>query len=235
MLVPVKDMNGQQVGEVELSDAVFAAPINTALMHQALMRQLSNARLGTHDTKVRSEVSGGGKKPWRQKGTGRARQGSTRAPNWVGGGTVFGPTPRKYTKALPKKMQRSALRSALSVKAASGQVMVVDQITIDEPKTKSAVAMLSALGAAEQSVLLVMAEKSVPVWKSVRNIARVKSLQSGYLNIRDLLGHDLLLLTRDAVDSIELWLGVDAPTVEAVDGASAVEVADTAAPEEAEA
>lgn len=235
MLVPVKNMNGQQVGEVELSDAVFAAPINTALMHQALMRQLSNARLGTHDTKVRSEVSGGGKKPWRQKGTGRARQGSTRAPNWVGGGTVFGPTPRKYTKALPKKMQRSALRSALSVKAASGQVMVVDQITIDEPKTKSAVAMLSALGAAEQSVLLVMAEKSVPVWKSVRNIARVKSLQSGYLNIRDLLGHDLLLLTRDAVDSIELWLGVDAPTVEAVDGASAVEVADTAAPEEAEA
>jgi len=226
MLVPVKNMNGQQVGEVELSDAVFAAPINTAVMHQALMRQLSNARLGTHDTKVRSEVSGGGKKPWRQKGTGRARQGSTRAPNWVGGGTVFGPTPRKYTKALPKKMQRLALRSALSAKAANGQVMVIDQVVIDEPKTKAAVAMFSALGANEQSVLLVMAEKNVPVWKSVRNIPQAKSLQSGYLNIRDLLGYDLLLLTRDAVDSIGLWLGADAPAVETVD---------TAAPEEAEA
>ncbi len=124
MLVPVKNMNGQQVGEVELSDAVFAAPINTTVMHQALMRQLSNARLGTHDTKERGEVSGGGKKPWRQKGTGRARQGSTRAPNWVGGGIVFGPTPRKYTKAMPKKMQRLALRSALSVKLANDQMIV---------------------------------------------------------------------------------------------------------------
>ncbi|MFN3333215.1 MAG: 50S ribosomal protein L4 [Caldilinea sp.] len=234
MLVPVKNMNGQQVGEVELSDAVFAAPINTALMHQALMRQLANARLGTHDTKTRGEVSGGGKKPWRQKGTGRARQGSTRAPNWVGGGAVFGPTPRKYTKALPKKMQRSALRSALSVKAANGQVLVVDQVVIDEPKTKTAVKMLSALGANEQSVLLVMAEKNVPVWRSVRNIPQVKSLQSGYLNIRDLLGHDLLLLTRDAVDSIELWLGADAPAAGVADSV-VVEAADAVASEEAEA
>lgn len=234
MLVPVKNMNGQQVGEVELSDAVFAAPINTALMHQALMRQLANARLGTHDTKTRGEVSGGGKKPWRQKGTGRARQGSTRAPNWVGGGAVFGPTPRKYTKALPKKMQRSALRSALSVKAANGQVLVVDQVVIDEPKTKTAVKMLSALGANEQSVLLVMAEKNVPVWRSVRNIPQVKSLQSGYLNIRDLLGHDLLLLTRDAVDSIELWLGADAPAAGVADSV-VVETADAVVSEEAEA
>ncbi len=226
MLVPVKNMNGQQVGEVELSDAVFAAPINTAVMHQALVRQLSNARLGTHDTKVRSEVSGGGKKPWRQKGTGRARQGSTRAPNWVGGGTVFGPTPRKYTKALPKKMQRLALRSALSAKAAGGQILVVDSVSIDEPKTKSATKMLSALGVNEQSVLLVMAEKNVPVWKSVRNLPKVKSLQSGYLNIRDLLGYDMLLLTRDAVDSIELWLGVETTASEAG-------VAETAAEAEA--
>ncbi len=210
MLVPVKDMNGKQVGEVELSDAVFAAPINTSVMHQALVRQLSNARLGTHDTKVRSEVSGGGKKPWRQKGTGRARQGSTRAPNWVGGGTVFGPTPRKYTKAMPKKMQRLALRSALSSKAASGQLVVVDKVAIDEPKTKTAAKMLAALGVNEQSVLLVMAEKNIPVWKSVHNLPQVKSLQSGYLNIRDLLGHDMLLLTKDAVDAIEAWLAVPA-------------------------
>jgi len=210
MLVPVKDMNGKQVGEVELSDAVFAAPINTSAMHQALVRQLSNARLGTHDTKGRSEVRGGGKKPWRQKGTGRARQGSTRAPNWVGVGTVFGPTPRKYVKAMPKKMQRLALRSALSAKVANGQMVVVDKVVIDEPKTKTAAKMLAALGVNEQSVLLVMAEKNVPVWKSVHNLPQVKSLQSGYLNIRDLLGHDMLLLTKDAVDAIEAWLTVPA-------------------------
>lgn len=210
MLVPVKDMNGKQVGEVELSDAVFAAPINSSAMHQALVRQLSNARLGTHDTKGRSEVRGGGKKPWRQKGTGRARQGSTRAPNWVGGGTVFGPTPRKYVKAMPKKMQRLALRSALSAKVASGQMMVVDKVVIDEPKTKTAAKMLTALGVNEQSVLLVMAEKNAPVWKSVHNLPQVKSLQSGYLNIRDLLGYDMLLLTKDAVDAIEAWLTVPA-------------------------
>ncbi len=210
MLVPVKDMNGKQVGEVELSDAVFAAPINTSVMHQALVRQLSNARLGTHDTKVRGEVSGGGKKPWRQKGTGRARQGSTRAPNWVGGGTVFGPTPRKYVKAMPKKMQRLALRSALSSKVASGQLVVVEKVAMDEPKTKTAAKMLAALGVNEQSVLLVMAEKNIPVWKSVHNLPQVKLLQSGYLNIRDLLGHDLLLLTKDAVNAIEAWLAVPA-------------------------
>lgn len=214
MLVPVRNMSGQQVGEVELSDAVFAAPINTTVMHQALMRQLSNARLGTHDTKERGEVSGGGKKPWRQKGTGRARQGSTRAPNWVGGGTVFGPTPRKYTKAMPKKMQRLALRSALSAKLASDQIIVIDQVAIDAPKTKVAVKMLSALGIADQSVLLVTPEKNVAVWKSVHNLPQVKLLQFGYLNIRDLLGYDLLLLTRDAVDAIELWLGADVPAVE---------------------
>jgi len=214
MLVPVKNMNGQQVGEVELSDAVFAAPINTTVMHQALMRQLSNARLGTHDTKERGEVSGGGKKPWRQKGTGRARQGSTRAPNWVGGGVVFGPTPRKYIKSMPKKMQRLALRSALSAKLASDQIVVIDQVAIDAPKTKTAVKMLSALGVADQSVLLVTPEKNVAVWKSVHNLPQVKLLQFGYLNIRDLLGYDLLLLTREAVDAIELWLGADAPVAE---------------------
>jgi large subunit ribosomal protein L4 len=170
--------------------------------------------LGTHDTKERGEVSGGGKKPWRQKGTGRARQGSTRAPNWVGGGVIFGPTPRKYTKSMPKKMQRSALRSALSVKLASDQVIVIDQVAIDAPKTKTAVKMLSALGVADQSVLLVTPEKNIAVWKSVHNIPQVKLLQFGYLNIRDLLGYDLLLLTRDAVEAIELWLGADVPAAE---------------------
>jgi large subunit ribosomal protein L4 len=225
MRVPVKDMSGKQVGEVELNDAVFAAPIHTTVMHQALVRQLSNARLGTHDTKVRSEVRGGGKKPWRQKGTGRARQGSTRAPNWVGGGTVFGPTPRKYTKALPKKMQRLALRSALSSKAADGKIVVVDRLAIEQPKTKTVVNMLSALGLQEQSVLLVVAEKTVPVWKSTNNLPEVKTMLSGYINVRDLLSQDVLLVTQDAVAHIEDWLSADL----------AIEVDDAQAAEEAEA
>jgi large subunit ribosomal protein L4 len=204
-------MSGKQIGELELSDAIFASPVNTSVMHQALVRQMSNARLGTHDTKTRGEVRGGGKKPWRQKGTGRARQGSTRAPNWVGGGTVFGPTPRKYVKALPKKMQRLALRSALSAKVAAGGLVVVDAMAIDTPKTKTVVNMLSALGIKDQTVLLVTAEKTLPVWKSANNIAEVKPLLSGYINVRDLLSHDTVVLTRSAVEHIENWLGADAP------------------------
>lgn len=209
MRVAVKDMNGQQVGELELSEAVFGAPINTSVMHQALVRQLSNARLGTHDTKGRSEVSGGGKKPWKQKGTGRARQGSTRAPNFIGGGVVFGPTPRKYTKALPKKMQRQALRSALSAKVQAGALIVVDKVAIDAPKTKTMVKMLSALGVGNKSTLLVLPAKTLPVWKSANNIPALKTLLSGYINVRDLLSHDAVVLTQDAVDYIEIWLGAD--------------------------
>ena len=213
MRVPLKDMSGKQVGELELSDAIFASPVNTSVMHQALVRQLSNARQGTHDTKSRGEVRGGGKKPWRQKGTGRARQGSTRAPNFVGGGTVFGPTPRKYVKAMPKKMQRLALRSALSVKVAAGALVVVDQVAIEAPKTKTVVNMLSALGLKDQTVLLVTAEKTLPVWKSVSNIAEVKPLLSGYINVRDLLSDETVLLTQDAVANIETWLGADVADV----------------------
>ena len=224
MRIPVRDMNGRQVGELELSDAVFATPVNTTVMHQALMRQMSNARLGTHDTKTRGEVRGGGKKPWRQKGTGRARQGSTRAPNWVGGGTVFGPTPRKYVKALPKKMQRLALRSALSVKAANGALVVVDKLDIPAPKTKTVVNMLSALGLKDQTVLLVTAEKTLPVWKSVNNLAEVKLQLSGYINVRDLLSHETVLLTQDAVEYIETWLGTD--VAEEFDAAAAGVAAD---------
>jgi large subunit ribosomal protein L4 len=192
------------------------------------VRQLSNARLGTHDTKVRSEVRGGGRKPWRQKGTGRARQGSTRAPNWIGGGTVFGPTPRKYTKSLPKKMQRMALRSALSAKLADGKIVVVDQLAIEQPKTKVVVNMLAALGLQAQSVLLVVAEKTAPVWKSTHNIPEVKTLLSGYINVRDLLSQDVLLVTQDAVTHIEDWLSADLAV-------EAFEVDDEQAAEEAEA
>lgn len=224
MLIPVKNVAGEQVGEIELSDAVFAAPVNNALMHQALVRQLANARLGTHDTKGRAEVSGGGRKPWRQKGTGRARQGSIRAPQWIGGGTVFGPTPRKYTQSLNKKMQRAALRSALSVKASARQIVVVDAITVDEPKTKQMVQILDNLGANGRSVLLVLAEKNEPVWRSAHNLPKVKTLISGYINVRDLLGHDTIVLAQDAAEHLDLWLGNDVKTVAGDMTASAPEV-----------
>jgi large subunit ribosomal protein L4 len=206
MLLPLKNIAGEQVGEVELSDAVFAAPVNKPLMHQVLLRQLSNARLGTHSTKTRGEVAGGGRKPFRQKGTGRARQGSIRASQWVGGGTVFGPRPRKYIKQLPKKMNAAALRSALSVKAAADEIVVVDALPFEAPKTKTVVHALSALGINSNSVLLVLAEKSTGVMRSAHNLPNVKTLLSGYLNIRDLLGYDKVLLSKDALEHLELWL-----------------------------
>lgn len=207
MQVPVKNMAGQQVGDVELNDAVFAASINPSLMHQALVRQLANARLGLHKTKERGEVAGGGKKPWRQKGTGRARQGSTRAPNFIGGGVVFGPRPRKYTQALPKKMQRAALRSALSVKAEAGQIIVVDGVQSDEYKTRVIAQMLSALGVSDSRVLMVLNEKNECVFRSGANLAKLTTILSGYINVRDLLGHDVVVLSNDAVKHIEQWLG----------------------------
>lgn len=211
MLLPVKDLTGKQVGEIEVSDAVFAAPVNATLMHQALVRQLANARLGTHKTKTRGEVRGGGRKPWRQKGTGRARQGSTTAPNWVGGGAVFGPTPRSYAKQMPRKMQQAALRSALTTKAQAGQVVVLDTLQTAEPKTKLFAAALRSLGVDGQSVLLVSAQKDDHVRRSTNNLAKLKLLPSGYLNVRDLLGHDVLLLSRDAVEHLEGWLGLYEP------------------------
>lgn len=222
MLLPLKNVTGQQIGEIELSDAVFAASVSKSLMHQALVRQLANARLGTHDTKVRWEVSGGGKKPWRQKGTGRARQGSIRAAQWIGGGTAFGPTPRKYTQALPKKMQRAALRSALTLKAASGRIVVVDQFMLDEAKTKNMVRVLDNLrledAQTQGSVLMVVAEKNEAVWRSTNNLPRVKAIVSGYINVRDLLGYDTVMLSQDAAEHIELWLGADAPAAAEANG-----------------
>lgn len=221
MLLPLKSMTGEQIGEIELSDAVFAAPVSKPLMHQALLRQLSNGRLGTHKTKTRSEVAGGGRKPFRQKGTGRARQGSIRAPQWVGGGTVFGPQPRKYIKRLPKKMNAAALRSALSVKAAADQIVVVDGLQMESPKTKTMVNTLAALGVNTGTVLLVLPEKLETVQRSAGNLANVKMLLSGYLNIRDLLGYDKLLLSKEAVEHLELWL-----TPANVDSAADDEMAD---------
>ncbi len=214
MLLPIKDMAGKQLGELEVSDAVFAAPVNKSLMHQALVRQLANARLGNHSTKTRGQVRGGGRKPWRQKGTGRARAGSTRSPNWVGGGTVFGPTPRSYEKAMPRKMRRAALRSAVSVKAAAEQIVVMDDFQMESPRTKEMLATLDALGGNGQTVLFVLAEKNENIQRSAGNLAQVKLLLSGYLNIRDLLGYDLLVFSKDAIEQVEEWL--TAPVAEDV-------------------
>src|SRR5210317_2177302 len=192
MLVPLRNMAGATVGEIELSDDVFGIEPNQGVMHQALVRQMANARLGTHKTKTRSEVAGGGRKPWRQKGTGRARQGSTRAVQWKGGGRAHTPRPRSYEQAMPKKMRRAALRSALSAKAAEAGIVVIDEITLAEPKTRLMVEALGKL-VGESSALVLMAEKDQSydtVMRSADNLADAKILLASYLNVRDLLGYD---------------------------------------------
>ena len=209
MKVDVFDMKGKKVKQVELPAVVFEAPINVDLMHQAYVRQMANARLGTHKTKTRSEVSGGGRKPWRQKGTGRARQGSIRAVQWTGGGRVHTPRPRSYEQAMPKKMRRAALRSALSAKAAEAGIIVVDEVALEEPKTRL---MSEALGrlVGEASALVLMAEKDETydtVMRSADNLADTKVLLASYLNIRDLLGYDKVILPLKALDALNAHLG----------------------------
>jgi large subunit ribosomal protein L4 len=209
MKVDVFDMEGKKVKQVELPAVVFEAPINVDLMHQAYIRQMANARLGTHKTKTRSEVSGGGRKPWRQKGTGRARQGSTRSVQWTGGGRVHTPRPRSYEMDMPKKMRRAALRSALSAKAADAGIVVVDEVKLDEPKTRlMADAMDKLVG--DASVLVLMAEKDQSydtVMRSADNLGDTKILLAGYLNIRDLLGYDKVILPLKALDALKVHLG----------------------------
>jgi len=207
MQLVMKNMAGEQVGEIELSDAIFGASVNRGLMHQALLRQLANARLGTSKTKTRAEVRGGGRKPWKQKGTGRARQGSTTAPNFVGGGIVFGPSPRKYTQRMPQKMRQAALRSALSVKATGEQIVVLDQLSMEQPKTKAMVKTLENLGLGGRSVLVLLSERNTPVERSISNLPNAKALESGYLNVRDLLGYDVVVMSQAAVEHIHAWLG----------------------------
>ncbi len=206
MQVPVYNIEGEQVGEVELNDAIFGIEPNVPVMHQALVRQLANARQGTHSTKTRGEVSGGGRKPWRQKHTGRARQGSIRAPQWVGGGVVFGPKPRSYRKDMPKKMRRLALRSALSVKAAEGQIKVLDELQLSEIKTKVMVQVLDNLGI-EGSALILLPERNEAVELSARNLPEVKTLRASYLNVRDLLGYDTIIMPLASLQIIEQILG----------------------------
>jgi large subunit ribosomal protein L4 len=205
MLLPVYNMVGEKVGETELADEIFAVPINEAVMHQALLRQLANARLGTHKTKKRGEVSGGGRKPWRQKGTGRARQGSIRSPQWRKGGTVFGPQPRSYRQKMPRKMRRLAVRSALSVKAAAEQIILLDTLRMEESRTKQMLALLDSLGI-QDSALILLSKKDEAVERSARNVPEVKTLRANYLNIRDILGYDHLVLPLEALEVVEaIW------------------------------
>jgi len=212
MRVPVYNVNGNQVSETELRDDIFAATVNEAVMHQALVRQMANARQGTHKTKTRGEVAGGGRKPWRQKGTGRARQGSIRAPHWKGGGTVFGPTPRSYEQKMPRKMRRQALRSALSVKAAGSQVRVLDTLEMSAPRTKDVVAMLHNLGIGGASTLILVPQRDETVLRSVRNLPDVRTLVAQYLNVRDLLAFDYILVPMASLQVIEGILGTDVET-----------------------
>ncbi len=209
MKVDVMNIEGKKLRKIELPAEVFEAPINVDLMHQAYMRQMSNARLGTHKTKSRGEVSGGGRKPWRQKGTGRARQGTIRAPQWVGGGRVHAPRPRSYEKKMPRKMRRAALRSALSVKAAEASVIVVDDLVLAESKTRL---MADALGhlVGNASALLLLPEKDQGYEVAMRtseNIPEAKVLLAGYINIRDLLGFDKLVISLKTLDALKAHLG----------------------------
>lgn len=203
--VAVHNILGEVVDHIELKDEVFGVPQNQAVVHQAMVRQLANARQGTASTKTRGQVSGGGRKPYRQKGTGRARRGSSRSPLLRGGGVVFGLHPRSYRQAMPKKMRRLALRCVLSAKVAEGEMVVVDELALNEPKAKEMARILAALGVSS-SALIVTAEPDPNVYKSARNLERTKTLPANLLNVADLLSHRILMLTVAAVRRVEeVW------------------------------
>jgi large subunit ribosomal protein L4 len=206
MKVEVKNFEGATVEELELRDDIFGIEPNKAVMHQALVRQHANARLGTHSTKTRSEVRGTGAKWYRQKGTGRARHGDRKANIIVGGGQAHRPKPRDYSQKMPRKMRRLALRSALSAKAAAEQIVILDQLAISAPKTIEILQLLDNLEL-EGSVVMLIPERNENVEKSVRNLPDVKTVRANYLNIRDLLGHNYVIMTKDTVSTIESFLG----------------------------
>ena len=209
MKVDVLNMQGEKVKQVELPAAVFEAKVNVDLMHQAYQRQMANARLGTHQTKVRGEVAGGGRKPWKQKGTGRARQGSTISAQWVGGGRIHTPHPRKYTQAMPKKMRQAALRSALSAKAADSGIVVVDELKFEDLKTKVMASALNSL-VGEASALLLMPAKDDAYDRATRvggNIPDAKILLASYVNIRDVLSYEKVVLPLKTLDVLAAHLG----------------------------
>ena len=200
--VSVYNMEGKEVGTIELNDAVFGVKVNEHLVHMAVVQQLANNRQGTQKAKTRSEVSGGGRKPWRQKGTGHARQGSTRSPQWTGGGVVFAPVPRDYSFKINKKEKRAALKSALSDKVANGKLVVVDALTFDAPKTKEFAKVMTNLNVNDKA-LVVLNDNNENVVLSARNIPTVKTSLTNTINVYDIVNAKTLVLTQDAVKTIE--------------------------------
>lgn len=208
--VPVYNTQGERVGEIELSETVFGAPVKPALMHQAVVMYLANQRRGTAATKTRGMVSGGGRKPWRQKGTGRARQGSIRAPHWRKGGVVFGPQPRDYSQAMPKKARRAALRSALSAKVADGELIVLEglsELGLERPRTKEFAALVKRLDLEGKRPLFVLARPDLTLYLSARNLPDVDTEYVDRLNVYKVLRHGHVVLAREAVDRVEEVLG----------------------------
>jgi len=200
--VAVYNTQGEQVGEIDLKDEIFGAPVNEAVLHEVMVMYQANRRRGTHDTKTRAEVAGGGRKPWRQKGTGRARHGSIRSPIWRGGGIVFGPHPRDYGYQVPKKVRRLALKSALSSRVREGKLLVLDRLELDAPRTKEMVRILDNLQI-KDSALVVTGEKNENVVKSARNLPGIMSTEASLLNAYDILRHGTVVMTRDAVARVE--------------------------------
>jgi large subunit ribosomal protein L4 len=201
--VPVLDATGKAQQQLELSADVFAGPVRVPLLHQAVVKELAARRTGTHDTKGRSEVSGGGRKPWKQKGTGRARQGSIRAPNWKGGGKVFGPTPRKYDKKMPTEMRRSALREALAAKIASGEVSVVDRLDVTEGKTKALTSRLKSLGLPQGPTLLVVSDRTESLARAARNLSWLEVQTPSHASVYQILRSDRVLFEKAALLSLQ--------------------------------
>ena len=204
MQVPLFNQAGQEISQIELRDDIFGIEPNKAVMHQALVRQNANARQGNHQTKTRGMVNGGGKKPWKQKGTGRARQGSTRAPHWKGGGVVFGPHPRSYEQKMPKKMRHLALKSALAAKAQENQIVVVDEIKLESSKTRDMSRILSDLKATPTALVL-LPEANEELTRAAHNLENVKTLRANYLNIRDLLGYEKVIMSKAALNAVETF------------------------------
>jgi large subunit ribosomal protein L4 len=199
--VPVVSQSRAAAGQIEVPAAVLAGPVNEGLLHEMVKSQLASRRAGTHMTKTKGLVSGGGKKPWKQKGTGRARAGSSRSPIWAGGGTIFGPQPRNYAYQLPKSARKAALRSVLAARHGEGKLVVVDALSLSEPKTKQMVECLKGLGV-EGSVLVVLASPNEGMMRASRNLAKVKVLPLLGLNVYDVLKHKTLVITRDALEQL---------------------------------
>jgi large subunit ribosomal protein L4 len=199
--VPVFNTKGSQVGEIALNDNIFAVKVNKALLHEAVVMQLASRRQGTSSVKNRSAVRGGGRKPWKQKGTGQARAGSRRSPLWNGGGIIFGPSPRDYDYNLPKKARRQALKSALSAKVEAGEIIVVDGFNFSEPKTKAMIGILNDLKVSK--ALIVTMDTDNNLYKSARNIPGVVAMVTEGINVFDILAHDHLVITKDAVGKVE--------------------------------